>query len=298
MGYEGRNNPEIQMPFIAEIVMGLLALAASYLYFRDSFLLLACLLLVAVLVLRRNAWAVSAAVLMTLAFDLYQRQRMEELRIVIILLGVGVVLQLIAALWQRYQLGYWGSSFTENAVFAAIGLAIGYGIQFHICRPTVNEISVSGILYIWQALVGCAVAVAMEPMATVNYTGSWLPTYIEPKPGMEQLSPLFFATMGLVFLRMFFLTPGTWAMFMAGFRASGLAIWNPVRVLRYVWHTFWGTQLVGIPTFFVLLVLGGVSLLLRFSGNTSFNNFLDMTALITILASIIIGSAWGASRGG
>ena len=38
MGYEyaGTNNPKIQMPFIAEIVMGLLALTASYLYFRYS----------------------------------------------------------------------------------------------------------------------------------------------------------------------------------------------------------------------------------------------------------------------
>lgn len=289
---------EIKLPFIAEIVMGMFALTASYLYFSDRVVWLAPLVFVAIFVFRRNAWTLSAAILISLAYDLYQRQRGEEFQIVLMLLVAGVVLQMIAALWQRYQLGYWGSSFSENAIFAVIGLLIGYWIQFQMCRPPVGEMNATGILYLWGALVGCTAAIAMEPMATMTPSGFGIPQDIVLKPGMDQLSPLFLSTAGLVCLRAFLLTPGFWAMLLVGLRASGMAIWNPRRVLRFTWYAFWGLQLVGIPLFFFLLVLGATSLLLTLEGNTSFNPWLDMLALIAILSALIIGPALGANRSG
>ncbi len=118
---------EFRLPFIVEILMALVTVAASYLYFRNLFFVLVLLLALAFLTLyRRNAWALGAAVLMTLAFDLYQSRRLGEFRIVVALLVAGVLIQLLAALWQRYRLGYWGSSFAENLIFAAIGMIIAY----------------------------------------------------------------------------------------------------------------------------------------------------------------------------
>lgn len=296
MNTRATDQPEIELPFIAEIVMSVFTLAVSWLYFRDWFLIFAGLLLVVLLVLRRQAWSISAAVLMTLAFDLFQRGRMAELRVVMIILAAGVVLQLLAALWQRYQIGYWGSSYRENAVFAALGIVIAYAIQFRLCPPVVNEVSLPALMYLWLGMAGCMTGVAMDPLLTLTLGPDGLPVGFEPKPGMETLSPLFFGTLALVFLRAYLLTPAFWAVFLAGLRAAGLAIWNPLRVLRAFWHAFWGAQWAGL----VALLLIGLLLLIREAVRPTGIEIpfepLVVLVLAINLAALIIGAASGASR--
>lgn len=290
------NPPEIELPFIAEIVMSVFTLAVSWLYFRSWFLVFAALLLLILLAFRRQAWSISAAVLMTLAFDLFQRGRAAELRVVMFMLAAGVVLQLLAALWQRYQIGYWGSSYRENAAFAVLGLVIAYAIQFRLCPPVVTEINLSAVVYLWLGMAGCMTGVAMEPLLTLTYGPDGLPIAFELKPGMETFSPLFFTTLALVFLRAFLLSPVFWAVFMAGLRAAGLAIWNPLRVLRAFWRALWGAQWAGLAALVLIGFLFLVREALRPTGIEIPPEPLLVIFLAINLTALITGAASGASR--
>lgn len=288
---------KVELPFFAEVLMALICIGATFLYFRNLLLPMGALLLFGVLVLRRNAWALSAAVLMALAVDLFHAQRTRELQIVMVLLAVGMLLQLLAAFWQRRQLGYWGSSYTENAIFAMIGLIIGYGIQFRLCQPAVGELDATGLRYLWMSLVSCTAAVAMEPVGTFT-PGAGDPTQmVVLNPGMEEMSPQLLMALTLVCFRLVLLLPSTWAILLAGLRASGLAIWNPLRVLYHAFRAFLGVQVMGILATIIAFALGAASIFLLMTGVTSFQVFLDLAMVVTFLLAAIAGAAWGAGRG-
>lgn len=285
--------PEFHLPFITEILMALVTLGASYLYFSNLLFVLMLLLVLAFLTIyRRNAWVLGAAVLMTLAFDLYQSQRMDEFRVVVLLLMGGVLIQLLSALWQRYQLGYWGSSFTENLIFATIGMIIAYSIQFVVCRPVITTFDTTGILQVFLATTGCVAEIgvgALDSMAGSMASQSDLPG------GMFVAYKAFV----LLCLRIFYLTPPFWVIFMTGFRASGLAIWQPKRVLQYSIRAFLGVVgvsiLVGSAGLLVALVYYALDPVIDWP-----QFFIDEELLVTIsfavaLLTLLIGAARGAT---
>lgn len=284
---------EFKLPFIAEIFMALVTISASYLYFSNLFFVLVLLLVMAFLTIyRRNAWALGAAVLMTLAFDLYQSQRADEFRIVVLLLVVGVLVQLLSALWQRYQLGYWGSSFTENLIFAALGMIIAYAIQFAVCRPTITTFDTTGIFSIFLSLTGCVAEVGVEALDSMA----------GPMASQSDLPGALFVAykaFGLLCLRIFYLSPAFWVIFMAGFRASGLAVWKPVRVLSYMARAGFGVVIIsflaGIAGLGVALVYNALDPVIDWP-----QFFIDEAQLLTIafaasLFILLVGAAWGAT---
>ncbi len=120
-------------------------------------------------------------------------------------------------------------------------------------------------------------------------------------PGVESsrgwtFSPLYFGTLVLVFLRAYLLSPAFWAVFLAGLRAAGLAIWNPLRVLRAFWRAFWGAQWAGLAA----LLLIGLLLLIRASlqpvGIEIPAEALLVLVLAINLAALITGAASGATN--
>ena len=119
----------------------------------------------------------------------------------------------------------------------------------------------------------------------------WGASFLFMRLGAAEFGPL-----ALVFLRAYLLTPAFWAVFLAGLRAAGLAIWNPLRVLRAFWHAFWGAQWAGL----VVLLLIGLLLLIREAVRPTGIEIpfepLVVLVLAINLAALIIGAASGASR--
>lgn len=92
---------ERRLPFIAAIISGVITWVATWLFFRELLALTTIVILLALLIMRFDPWALIGSFLVGLAFALFNDRKYAELNVVLFLLLFGSLLQIAARVTER-----------------------------------------------------------------------------------------------------------------------------------------------------------------------------------------------------
>lgn len=250
---------EKRLPFIAAIITEVFVAAVTYLYFEEYFYLTVGIVVVSLLLssTQFNPWALVGSLLTALAIMFYTEQDLASLRIVIILLLGGSVLQLVAALiGGSAGEGQVRSSLGLNVLFAVLGVGFAYFLIFRMCEPRLGPLMTdeAGIGRTWELLLGCYLEYSLEPLEpywpvfTFMRTGEITPPAEADWPTM--LNAIFHS-----FGRMFILGPAVWASVFAAVSEIRFRVYNVGEFVNRFLAGLFGLNFLGCLALVVILAL-------------------------------------------
>ena len=258
---------EKRLPFIAAIVSGVITWIATALFLREYLALTTIVLLVAMPLLRFNAWTLIGGFLTGLVIELLREGATEQLLVVVLMLIVGTGLQLAAVFVPTFVTGlqFPQSSLGQNMVFATIGAVLWHGFLLVLSMPFIPK--------------------GWDPVSVWSRSATY-----------RELGPEYYNAVALCCLY----SPFPWAAFFAALRQVNFNLLNPGRLLAHTFKAMLGAVFVGG----LLFVFGGclVLTILEFIGlEASLPVAYNVIGFACIYCSIAFGAAcgarWGVSQG-
>jgi hypothetical protein len=122
-------------PFISTIIIESIASLAVLVYLRYWFIPFVILAIISVAVLKENAWAVTASVLVGLGFTFIQEGARQEQMVFTVLVAIGSLVEVGVRVLQSYWLPSTGklSPISINIIFAVLGVTLWAGVIYNKC---------------------------------------------------------------------------------------------------------------------------------------------------------------------
>jgi len=286
---------EKHLPFIAAIISGVITWVATALFLQQYLALMSILLLVAIPLLRFNAWTLIGGFLTGLAIELFNRGATEQFRVAILMLIIGTGLQLAAVFLPALARGLRlpESSLGQNMLFALIGIMLFYGSQFLRCPPLIPRGPQVTLSQAYLQLTDCRTREALAHLARAEAYQEY---------GWESWN-----TLALAFLWGLLMSPMTWGAFFAALRQVNFNLLAPGRLLASTFRAFLG-QLAILFILALVYVLLGILFLpfvvladsLEIQSLPSGHPLVEAKAAISLTITIFVatlGSACGARWG-
>lgn len=280
-------NPEKRLPFIAAVISGVITWVATLFFLRQYLGFMTIVLILAIALARFEPWAFIGSFLIGLAIELFNKGAVAQLRVVVLLLAGGSILQAIVAFsYKPSGTSYIPSSTGQNTVFALIGLAFNRVIQFMTCPPGFVVDAKSNLIQVFLSVMNCHSRQAVETLSRAS--------------PQQDYGPAYWNAVALVCLRAFLISPALWAAFFAALRQVRFNLLEPGRVLSQTFKGLIGMALTGFLTWVIMLLFGFTLFLMgpAIASSTSqeglttifFVVFLSVDAFLGAL-----GAGWGAS---
>jgi hypothetical protein len=279
------NSIENRTPFIAEILSGLIACCAVWLYQEESLALLLLFLIAWIVIFRKGLLTVAGAFLISLALDFYNKGQLVEFegvaRWIVIGIIIDIILLVVWPLLKNRSLPQ--ASISEAAFFAMMGFVIAYAIQIRACDISVNVPgSPNDLNQVVSKMIACQQNYFLERLTHL------------PASNTSQ----YWNEIAQLILRLITMSPITWLCLMVSIRRISF---NPTRLAelpRYFWRAIGGITLSG---FLTLIIWGIISFAVYFGLGViprSDNPGATMNDLAFLLIAIdlflsSLGAGWG-----
>jgi len=289
---------EERLPFIAAVISGIIAWIATALFLQQYLALMTIVLILSIVLLRLNAWALVGGFLTGLALELFNRGATNQFIVILSVLAIGTGLQLAVVLIPPVNSEFRSpsSSVGQNMVFGMIGITLSYGFHFLLCKPT---ISVGSDLFITRILMQFG-----QCDASFTYSEPFIKFLSNQEFGLDVLNSLAF-----VCLMRFFLSQFTWVAIFASLRQINFKIFAFSTFLKHALTAYFGGLIIGGLLSLVLQIPIVVLIVILFRNIPNSQNFQDLGSLSSQLSSeletlLLISTAisiscisWGAGRG-
>lgn len=281
---------EDRLPFIAAIISEVIVFLAALFFFQDYLALTTLVLVLATLILRLNAWALIGGFLTGVAIDFFLKGATNELRVILLVLVVGSILQLMAVFVPRIvsEVRTPMPSAKQAAVFAMIGITLSIGSTLALCDPApplASQNAFEGLLYQFGE---CEARLA---------AGRYFDLQFDEVRGLALYNIL-----ALTCFRFFILLPTTWAAFFAALRVVNFNLLAPRQLLSQTFRAYLGAIFGGgilaailqTPIILVILAVGSFSVSDQV---TAWTQVLFALSMGIGLFAFALGAGWGAGWG-
>jgi hypothetical protein len=265
------SSTESRTPLIAEIISGLIACCAVWLYQEESLALVLIFLVGWMAFFRKGLMTVAGAFLISLALDYYGKGQIVEFEGIARWIIVGIIIELILlVVWPLLKnRSLPEPSVNETAFFALIGYFIAYAIQINACQISVNvSASPNEFNQVLFRMVACQQNFLLDRVA-----------HLPPSTTLSYWNEI-----AQIALRVIGMSPLFWLCIMASIRRIGF---NPTRLgelPRYMWRAWWGV----IPFGFLVLLIWFI-LFIAITFNMKGSQLSEVIPTISNFAFVFIG---------
>jgi hypothetical protein len=281
-----------RLPFIASIISGVIIWILTALFIREYLALTTIILLIAIVLMRGNSWALIGGFLTSLAIQLFNSGKNDQLLIVVVILIFGIALQLAVSCFSPLLRGspLPSSSIGQNMVFGIIGISLCVGFRLLLCKPSISFESQSLSGQIFEGLL-------QLQRCDMKLISGTLPSNISQELGA------FCNDIFLVCLKTLALSYLVWAAFFSALRQTNFNILSIRRLLSQTIKSFSGSLII-MFLFYIIVVIFFIPILLFviffFHQSAIIEQFALISYLLYYLLFIIciaFGAGWGSRWG-